>query len=474
MTDLTVRTLEAPTKTIPQDTVSALRRKVRGTVALPGEDGYDAARTIWNGMVDRRPGLVVRCLGAADVINAVNLAREEKLLLAVRGGGHNIAGNAVCNGGLLIDLSLMRSVRVDPASATARVEPGATLADFDKEAQEFALVTPLGINSTTGVAGLTLGGGFGWTTRKFGLTVDNLLSADVVTADGKLLRASGRENPDLFWALRGGGGNFGVVTSFEFKLHPLGPQVLSGLIVHPLEQARELLPQFRRIARGAPDELTTWVVMRKAPPLPFLPTEWHGKEVLVFAACYAGDMKDGEKALAALRALGKPIADVISPHPFTAWQAAFDPLLTPGARNYWKSHDFADLTDAAIDVILNSLRELPSPECEVFIAHVGGAMARIPGNATAWPNRDAHFVMNVHTRWQDKAQDAACIAWARHLFEATAPFASGSVYVNFMPDDESDRVEKAYGTNYRRLAEIKRRYDPSNLFRMNQNIRPAR
>jgi FAD/FMN-containing dehydrogenase len=474
MTDLTVRTLEASTKTIPQDTVSALRGKVRGTVALPGEDGYDAARTIWNGMVDRRPGLVIRCLGATDVINAVNLAREEKLLLAVRGGGHNIAGNAVCDGGLLIDLSLMRSVRVDPASATARVEPGATLADFDKEAQEFALVTPLGINSTTGVAGLTLGGGFGWTTRKFGLTVDNLLSADVVSADGKLLRASGSENPDLFWALRGGGGNFGVVTSFEFKLHPLGPQVLSGLIVHPLEQARELLPQFRRIARGAPDELTIWVVMRKAPPLPFLPTEWHGKEVLVFAACYAGDMKEGEKALAALRALGKPIADVISPHPFTAWQAAFDPLLTPGARNYWKSHDFADLPDAAVDVILNSVRELPSPECEVFIAHVGGAMARIPGNATAWPNRDAHFVMNVHTRWQDKAQDAACIAWARHLFEATAPFASGSVYVNFMPDDESDRVEKAYGTNYRRLAEIKRRYDPSNLFRMNQNIRPAR
>jgi FAD/FMN-containing dehydrogenase len=478
MTDLAVRTLEAstkaPTKTISQDMVSALRAKVRGTVALPGEDGYEAARTIWNGMIDRRPALVVRCLGAADVINAVNLARDENLLLAVRGGGHNIAGNAVCDGGLLIDLSLMRSVRIDPASATARVEPGATLADFDKEAQEFGLVTPLGINSTTGVAGLTLGGGFGWTTRKYGLTIDNLISADVVTADGKLLHASGRENPDLFWALRGGGGNFGVVTSFEFKLHPLGPQVLSGLIVHPLAQARELLPQFSRLAKQAPDELTTWVVMRKAPPLVFLPTEWHGKDVLVFAACYAGDMKDGEKALKALRMLGKPIADVISPHPFTAWQAAFDPLLTPGARNYWKSHDFADLSDGAINVILNSLRELPSPECEVFIAHVGGAMARIPGNATAYPNRDAHFTMNVHTRWQDKAQDAACIAWARHLFEAAAPFASGSVYVNFMPEDETDRVEKAYGTNYRRLAEIKRRYDPANLFRMNQNIRPAR
>ncbi len=474
MTDLTMRTLEASTKKIPLDTVSALRGKVRGTVALPGEDGYEAARTIWNAMVDRRPGLVVRCLGAVDVINAVKLARDEKLLVAVRGGGHNIAGNAVCDGGLLIDLSLMKSVRVDPASGTARVEPGATLADFDKEAQKFGLVTPLGINSTTGVAGLTLGGGFGWTTRKFGLTVDNLISADVVTADAKLVRASEKENPDLFWALRGGGGNFGVVTSFEFKLHPLGPEVLSGLVVHPLEQAAELLPEFRRIADQAPDELTIWVVMRKAPPLPFLPPEWHGKDVLVFAACYSGDMKEGEKALKALRALGKPIVDVIAPHPFTAWQAAFDPLLTPGARNYWKSHDFADLPDAAINVILNSVRQVPSPECEVFIAHVGGAMARVAANATAWPNRDAHFIMNVHTRWQDKAQDQACIAWARHLFEAAAPFASGSVYVNFMPDDENDRVEKAYGTNYRRLAEIKRRYDPANLFRMNQNIRPAR
>jgi FAD/FMN-containing dehydrogenase len=474
MTDLPIRTLEGSTKTISPDTIAALRAKLRGAVALPGEDGYDAARSIWNAMVDRLPALVVRCLGAADVINAVKLARDEKLLLAVRSGGHNIAGNAVCDGGLLIDLSLMKSVRVDPDARTARVEPGATLADFDKEAQGFALATPLGINSTTGVAGLTLGGGFGWTTRKFGLTIDNLISADVVTADGKLVRVSDKENPDLFWALRGGGGNFGVVTSFEFRLHPLGPEVLSGLVVHPLEKAGELLPQFRRIAKEAPDELTIWVVMRKAPPLPFLPTQWHGKEVLIFAACYSGDMKEGEKAIKALRGLGKPIADVISPHPFTAWQAAFDPLLTPGARNYWKSHDFTDLPDAAIKVILDAAGRLPSPECEVFIAHVGGAMSRIAPNATAWPNREAHFIMNVHTRWRDKAQDATCVAWTRRLFELAAPFASGSVYVNFMPDDEDDRVANAYGANYRRLAEIKRRYDPDNLFRMNQNIQPTK
>jgi len=474
MTDLTVRTLDASSTKITPVTVAALRSKLRGTVALPGEDGYDAARSIWNAMIDRRPALVVRCLGAADVINAVTLARNEKLLLAVRSGGHNIAGNAVCDGGLLIDLSLMKSVHVNPASLTARVEPGATLADFDKEAQGFALATPLGINSTTGVAGLTLGGGFGWTTRKFGLTVDNLISADVITADAKLVRASDKENQDLFWALRGGGGNFGIVTSFEFKLHPLGPEVLSGLVVHPFNKAGELLREFRRIAKEAPDELTTWIVMRKAPPLPFLPTEWHGKEVLIFAACYSGDIKEGEKAMHALRALGKPIVDVISPHPFTGWQAAFDPLLTPGARNYWKSHDFTELSDAAIKVILDAVHTLPSPECEVFIAHVGGAMARIAPDATAWSNRNAHFIMNVHTRWRDRAQDSACVAWARRLFDAAAPFSSGSVYVNFMPDDEDDRVEKAYGTNYRRLAEIKRRYDPNNLFRMNQNIRPTK
>ena len=472
MTDLTVRKLDASSTTITQDTVAALRSKLRGTVVLPGENGYDEARTIWNAMIDRRPGLAVRCLGAADVINAVRLARDERLLVAIRSGGHNIAGNAVCDGGLLIDLSLMRSVHVDPASRTARVEPGATLADFDKEAQGFALATPLGINSTTGVAGLTLGGGFGWTTRKFGLTVDNLISADVVTADARLVRASHNENQDLFWALRGGGGNFGVVTSFEFKLHPLGPEVLSGLVVHPFDNAGELLSEFRRISKEAPDELTTWIVMREAPPLPFLPAEWHGKEVLIFAACYSGDIKEGEKAMKGLRTLGKPIVDVISPHPFTGWQAAFDPLLTPGARNYWKSHDFTDLSDAAIKVVLDAVRTLPSPECEVFIAHVGGAMARVAPDATAWPNRNAHFIMNVHTRWRDRAQDQACVAWARRLFDAAAPFASGSVYVNFMPDDEDERVEKAYGTNYGRLVDIKRRYDPDNLFRMNQNIRP--
>src|SRR5882757_2939678 len=320
---------------ISDGAITAFQQGLRGRLASAGSDDYEQARTIWNAMIDRRPGLAVRCAGAADVVRAVRFAGEHDLVLAVRGGGHSIAGNAVCDGGLLIDLSLMKSVRVDPARRTARVEPGVTLGEFDREAQAFGLATPLGINSTTGVAGLTLGGGFGWLSRKLGFTVDNLISADVVTADGALIQASAAENPDLFWAIRGGGGNFGVVTSFEFKLHPVGPNVASGLIVHPFARARELLAGYRDVAAAAPDELTVWVVLRKAPPLPFLPAEVHGKEILVLAVCYAGEPANAEKALAPLRALGEPIADVIGVQPYAVWQTAFDPLLTPGAFNYW-------------------------------------------------------------------------------------------------------------------------------------------
>jgi FAD/FMN-containing dehydrogenase len=473
MGNLALATSNGGSYPVGDDELAALRAGLRGRVCVAGDAGYDEARTIWNAMFDRRPGLILRCAGAGDVMRAVNFARQHELLLAVRGGAHNIAGNAVCEGGLMIDLSPMRSVRVAPAARTAWVEPGVTLGELDKETQAFGLAVPTGINSTTGVAGLTLGGGFGWITRKFGLTIDNLVAADVVTADGKLVTASARDNPDLFWALRGGGGNFGIVTSFELQLHPLGPEVLSGLLVHPLDDAADLLKAYRRIVSAAPDELTCWVVMRKAPPFPFLPTEWHGREILAFALCYCGEARAGAGAVAELRSLGKPIADVVSPHPFTGWQAAFDPLLTPGARNYWKTHNFLELADGAIEALLAALRRLPGPECEVFIAHLGGAMSRVPLDATAYPLRRPHFIMNVHTRWREKAQDDAAIKWARELYEAAAPFAAGSAYVNFMPADEGGRVEPAYGANYRRLAEVKKRYDPHNMFRLNQNIRPA-
>jgi FAD/FMN-containing dehydrogenase len=453
--------------------VNGLRGSLAGSVALPGEPGYDEARTLWNAMVDRRPALVVRAASAADVVAAVRFARDHDLLLGVRSGGHQIAGLAVADGVMLLDLSQMRAVSVDAQARTARVEPGATLGEVDAATQVHGLAVPMGINSTTGIAGLTLGGGFGWISRKHGLTIDNLRAAEVVTADGETVRASADENPDLFWAIRGGSGNFGVVTAFEFDLHPVGPEVTAGLIVHPFDDAPRLLRDFDRLAKAAPDGLTIWAVLRQAPPLPFLPEAWHGREVVVLAVCYIEPTPEGDRVLAELRGLGKPIADVIGPTPFVGWEAAFDPLLTPGARNYWKSHDVGEISDGMVEVIDKAIRTLPGPQCEIFFGTLGGAVGRVAGDATAFPQRAAHYAMNVHTRWDDAAEDAAMIAWARDLFEATAPHALGSVYVNFIPDDERDRLGGAYGGNLGRLARIKARYDPQNRFRLNHNIEPA-
>ncbi len=424
-------------------------------------------------MIDRRPALIARCAGTADVIQSLKLAREKDLLFSVRGAGHNVAGKASCDGGLMIDLSGLRDVRVDPVSRTVRSAPGATLGDVDHESQAFGLAVPVGINTTTGIAGLTLGGGFGWISRKHGLTVDSLISADVVLADGRLVKASPKNEPELFWGLQGGGGNLGIVTSFEFQAHPVGPEVLAGLVVHPGDAAAEVARQWRDFCKTAPDEASCWVVARKAPPLPFLPEEWHGKQVLVLAMMYTGDMAAGEKAFADLRSFGKPIADVVGPHPFAGWQGAFDPLLTPGARNYWKSHNFTEMTDEALDTILDYAGKLPSAASEIFVAHLGGAINRVAADATAYPHRDAEFVMNVHTRWEDPKDDDTCISWARTFFEATAGFATGGVYVNFVSEDEG-RVQAAYGSNYERLAKLKKRFDPDNVFRVNQNVVPSK
>jgi FAD/FMN-containing dehydrogenase len=445
---------------------------VKGQVVLPGDPRYDEVRQIWNAMINRRPAVIVQCTTADDVPHAIEWARQNGLEISVRGAGHNIAGNAVCEGGMMIDLSPMKAVRVDAAKKRAYVEPGATLADFDKAVQAHALATPVGINSTTGIAGLTLGGGFGWLTRKYGMTVDNLTSVEMVTADGKKVRANASENRDLFWAVRGGGGNFGVVTQFEFALHPVGPQVLAGLIVFPLDQAKQVLRRYREFAASAPEEVSVWVVLRQAPPLPFLPKDVHGKEIVVLAVCYCGDIAEGEKLIAPLRSFGKAHGEHIGAQPYVQWQKAFDPLLTPGARNYWKSHNFRELRDEPLDTIVESARALPSPQCEIFIAHIAGAANRIPADAMAYGHRDARFVMNVHGRWNDAAQDATCIGWARAFFDATAPQASGGTYVNFMTEDESGRVTAAYGANYARLADIKKRHDPDNVFHLNQNIKP--
>ncbi len=471
MPDLT--TLDGGNVSISQDAIAALGDALVGDLLTSESAEYDEARSLWNAMIDRRPGLIVDCRSEGDVTLAVKFAAEHRVRLSIFGAGHNIAGNAVTDGGLMISFRKMNGVDVDPDSRTVRVEPGATLADLDAATQAHALAVPTGINSTTGIAGLTLGGGFGWLSRKHGMTVDNLLSARVVPADGSVVVASESENSDLFWGLRGGGGNFGVVTSFEFQAHAVGPEILSGLIVHSFSDATEVLRAYRDFAKDAPDELTVWTVLRKAPPLPFLPEDVHGTEIVILAAMYTGDISDGEAALAPLRAIGNPIADVIGPQPFTDWQQAFDPLLTPGERNYWKTHDFAEMSDELIDEVLGYVAKLPDPQCEVFFAQVGGAQSRVSDEATAYQGRSAAYIMNVHGRWSDASKDETCVGWCRDLWNAIAQYATGEAYVNFMTEEEGDRLESAYGSSYARLVELKNRYDPTNLFRLNQNIRPS-
>jgi FAD/FMN-containing dehydrogenase len=458
-------------KTLLAEKVDSLKGRVKGRVVLPDHPNYDEVRQIWNAMIDRRPAVIVQCADANDVREALIFARENRLEISIRGAGHNIAGNAVCVGGLMIDLSTMKNVRVDAGKRRAYVEPGATLAEFDKAAQAHGLATPVGINSTTGIAGLTLGGGFGWLTRKYGMTIDNLVSADIITANGEKLRASENENADLFWAIRGGGGNFGIVTQFEFKLHPVGPEILAGLLVFPFQQAKQILTKYREFVNTAPEEINVWVVLRQAPPLPFLPENVHGKEVVVLATFYAGDVAEGQKLIEPLRGFGDAHGEHVGAMPYAQWQQAFDPLLTPGARNYWKSHNFAELKDGALDTMIEFAGKLPTAQCEIFIGLIAGAANRVPADAMAYGHRDAKFVLNVHGRWDTAAEDEKGITWARQFFKSSAPYASGGAYINFMTEDEGDRVAAAYGKNYDRLAQIKQKYDPENSFRLNQNIK---
>jgi len=456
---------------VAKQELDRFRASIKGSVVRPEDSNYDEVRKIWNAMIDRRPAAIVQCADSADVQRAISFAGENRLELTIRGAGHNIAGNAICENGMMIDLSTLRKVSVDANKRRALVDPGATLGDFDAAAQAHGLATPVGINSTTGIAGLTLGGGFGWLTRQHGLTIDQLLSAEVVTADGQKRVASEKENADLFWALRGGGGNFGVVTKFEFALHPVGPEVLAGLLVFPLQEGKQVLSRYREFMKSAPEELNVWIVMRKAPPLPFLPETVHGKEVVVFAVFYAGDLAKGQKLVDQVRGFGSLQGEHVGPAPYANWQQAFDPLLTAGARNYWKSHNFTELSDGIFNTMIEYAAKLPSPHCEVILACISGAANRVTPDATAYRHRDAKFIMNVHGRWESPADDQKCIAWSRELFKAASPFASAGAYVNFMTEEEGDRVAAVYGANYQRLSEIKRKYDPNNLFHFNQNIR---
>lgn len=475
MLDIRVTTTAGGETVLEEATVEEFKSSLRGELLRPGDEGYDEARAIWNGMIDKRPALIARCTGVADVIDAVNFARTNNLLVSVRGAGHNVAGKAVSEGGLMIDLSLMKGIHVNPKARTARAQPGVTLGDLDRETQAFGLAAPAGIVSTTGIAGLTLGGGIGWLSRKHGLTSDNLLSVDIVTADGRFLTASEDENADLFWGVRGGGGNFGIVTSFEYRLHPVGPIVVAGLVLHPMEKATEFLRFIREYAAKAPDELTVIPLLRLAPPAPFLPVEAHGAPVVGAGVLYAGPLEEGQRAVQPLKEFGSPLADLIGPKPFMALQSMFDSGAAPGNQYYLKSEYLFALSDDAIDAIVAHAARITSPLSLAAFFHLGGAVSRVGEDDTAFSHRDAAFALNIQASWLDPEESDEHIRWTRDFWTAMQPFSTGGVYVNFLSEDEGeDRVRAAYGaTNYERLVALKNKYDPTNLFRLNQNIKPT-
>ena len=454
-------------------TVETFTEQVHGEVLQSGDAGYEEARTVWNAMIDREPALIVQCTGAADVMTAVDFAREFDLRLAVKGGGHNVAGNAICDDGLVVDLSPMDAVRVDPEAKVARVQGGAVWGDFDHEAQAHGLATTGGIVSTTGVAGLTLGGGLGYLDRTYGLAQDNVRSMDVVTAAGELVKASKEENPDLFWGMLGGAGNFGIATSFEFDLHEVGPEVLTGRIIHPYEAAADVLRFYRDFMLDAPDEVQCYAAFVRGNPAMGLPEHLHGRTLLGLLPFYSGSVEAGRAALEPIREFGNPIADTVEPTRYTTAQQRSDDLYREGDRNYWKSHLFDELSDEAIDTIVEQVESLPTPLTTVFFEWMGGAISNADPDATAFPHRDVAVSLTIAPKWTDPARDDELMRWAREFFEATAPYATEDVYVNLLDQDEPERVQDAYGERYERLREIKREWDPDNFFHMNQNIEPA-
>lgn len=472
MDGIIAKTLEGGTARLSPSAVESLRASLAGRLLTAANDGYDEARSIWNAMFDRHPALIVRCANAQDVIAAVDFAREHGLLLAVRGGGHNIAGHSVCEGGVMIDLSPMNGVKVDSEARTARVEAGAPWADVDRETQAFGLAVPSGVVSTTGVAGLTLGGGFGRLSRKHGLTIDNLLSADIVTAQSELVTASADVNSDLFWGIRGGGGNFGIVTAFEFRLHPVGPEVIFGPIVYRLEDAREVLDHYADFAAAAPRELSIFADLMSAPPLPFLPDDIHGTKVLFVVPFYAGDLDAGEALIAPLREYGDPVGDGVGRVPYAEAQQAVDELYSAGAQNYWKAHNFARLGAEAINIIVAFAQRLPTPQSDILISHVGGAINDVAREATAYPHRGAEFIVSPGARWEDSGANDAAVEWVRDCIDELTKHAAGGSYANFIAEEEG-RARDAFASNLERLTELKKRFDPGNLFRLNQNISPS-
>ena len=476
---LAIRTLDDTTVTISDEAFAAFKASFGGRLLTSGDDGYDEARRVWNSLIDRRPGLIAQARGLADVVRAVTFARTHGLLVSVRGGGHNVSGSAVCDGGLVIDLREMHAVRVDRKTMTVHVQGGARLADIDRETQIFGLVTPTGNVSDTGIGGLTLCGGMSNLRRKFGLAVDNLVSVEIVTASGEVKTASAQENADLFWAVRGGGGNFGIVTSFEFRLHPLGPDVYFAAQFFAIEDAPQVMRKWRDFVEAADDEISSLGFLWTVPAVDGFPPELHGKRVFLYGALYAGSAEDGEKALAPLQRIGKPVLDLSGRGPFTTWQKAFDPFFVrgpvyPEIYAYWKSIYLGGLGDALIDDLVERAEGAPTDQCLMALWHLGGAVARPTADDTAFGKRTAPYLLSYDSCWTDRSLSDAVVQWTRDQIEAAKPHSPGGSYLNF-PGVGADpnAVREAYGANYDRLATIKAKLDPANMFRMNQNIVPA-
>lgn len=443
--------------------IDTFKEGFHGRVILPGDGDYDRAREIWNANIDRHPGVIAQCLGTADIIRAVNFARENSLVVAVRGGGHNVAGRALCDDGIVIDLSLMKGVHVDPRQQTAWIQVGATLGDIDRETALYGLAVPCGVISRTGIAGLTLGGGVGWLVRKYGLSCDNLISCEVVTAEGKLVTASEETHADLFWGLRGGGGNFGVVSSFLFRAHPVST-VLGGMILYPRDAAKAVLQKYRSFVRSAPEELTAYAALMSTP---------EGQPAIAIIACYCGDPAEGEKVLAPLRSFGAPMADMIQPLPFSDMQAMFDGAFPDRSHNYWKSAFLTELPDDVIDIVVEHANRMASPLSAMMVEFYGGAMGRIAPTATAFSQRQADYNIGIMSQWLDAGEGDRHIRLAREAYDALQPFATGRYLSNFLSDEKPEQVRAAFGGNYARLSAVKAKYDPTNLFSLNQNVKPA-
>ena len=472
MSALSLTTRDGRATTCSTDTLAAFRSRLRGCVLVAGDPQYDEARRIWNGAHDRRPAVIARCSGVADVIEAVNFGRQTEALIAVRGGGHNVAGTSMCDGGLVVDLSPMKGIRVDPTTRRVWAQAGATWGDLDRETQVFSLMTPGGNISSTGIAGLTLGGGMGWFRRAFGMSADNVVSVDIVTADGRFRTASEQEHDDLFWAIRGGGGNFGVVTSFDYRLHLLGPQVMLAAPMYAAEQAEQIVRSWRHCCEDAPDQFSSYVIFMTIPPSPVFPQALHGRRVVVLAATWAGTVEEGAQRLQPLREIQAPLIDLSGPMPYVSLQSAFDWLFPNGSLYYWKTATLDHLGDEVIATVVSLAASRPSLGTVVGIWQLGGAISRRSATATAYGRRDEPFLVNVDSGWTDPRASDRNIAWTRECWTALQRFSRGGMYLNYGSLESEEQVRAVYGENYDRLVRIKDKYDPHNVFQLNQNIKP--